>query len=90
MLQTFKVENVKCGGCAKTLKTKLLHRFGEVEVDLEKTPREISLDIDESDIKALEEALKSIGYPLTTTQLTTFEQGSTKVMSFVSCALGKV
>jgi copper chaperone CopZ len=42
MKQTFKVENVKCGGCANTLKKKLLNRFGEVEVNLEVTPREKS------------------------------------------------
>ncbi|HIP26902.1 MAG TPA: heavy metal transporter, partial [Flavobacteriaceae bacterium] len=35
MKQTFEVKNVKCAGCAGTLKKSLLEEFGEVEVDLE-------------------------------------------------------
>ncbi len=34
MKQTFEVINVKCGGCASTLKTSLAEEFGEVEVNL--------------------------------------------------------
>jgi copper chaperone CopZ len=33
MIQTFQVINVKCGGCASTLKEKLFEKFGEVEVN---------------------------------------------------------
>ena len=39
MKQTFEVINVKCGGCASTLKKSLAEEFGEVEVDLEVTPK---------------------------------------------------
>jgi copper chaperone CopZ len=35
MKQTFQVENVKCNGCATTLKNKLLAEFGTVDVNLE-------------------------------------------------------
>jgi len=47
MKQTFKVQNVKCGGCANTLTTKLADEFGDIEVNLEVMPREISLEIEE-------------------------------------------
>jgi copper chaperone CopZ len=39
MKQTFEVTNVKCEGCANTLKTALKEKFGEVTVNLEVEPR---------------------------------------------------
>ena len=42
MKQTLKVKNVKCGGCAGTLKKALFEVFGEVEVNLDVEPREIT------------------------------------------------
>ena len=53
MKQIFKVENVKCGGCANTLKRELKESFGEIEVNLELHPREIALDIDNERIDEL-------------------------------------
>ena len=35
MIKTFEVDNVKCGGCASTLKKSLLDDFGDVEVNLD-------------------------------------------------------
>ena len=54
MKQTFQVENVKCNGCATTLKNKLVDSFGEIEVNLEVEPREITLDIDEKRVDELQ------------------------------------
>ena len=90
MKQTYEVLNVKCGGCVNTLKTKLLEEFGEVEVNLEVEPRQISLDIDEANISALRTKLKSLGYPMSDEDLTTMESFSTTAKSFVSCAVGKM
>ena len=90
MKQTFEVLNVKCGGCANTLKTSLLEEFGEVDVNLDIEPRQITLDIAESNIPALRTKLKSLGYPMSDEDLTTFEGFSTTAKSFVSCAVGKM
>jgi len=90
MKQTYEVLNVKCGGCANTLKTKLLEAFGEVEVNLEVEPRQITLDIEESKLPALREALKKLGYPMSDEDLSTMEGFSTTAKSFVSCAVGKM
>lgn len=90
MKKSFEVQNVKCGGCASTLKTKLKDKFGEVEVDLEKMPRVITLDIEDDKIELLKESLRSLGYPLTTDELSTFQNIETKAKSFVSCAIGKM
>ena len=90
MIQTFQVINVKCGGCASTLKEKLFEQFGEVEVDLEKEPREIRLDIEEEEIPALGKALKKLGYPFSTEKMGFVDGTSAKAKSFVSCAIGKM
>ena len=90
MKQTFEVKNVKCGGCAGTLKKSLLEEFGEVEVDLEVEPRKITLEIEEEQMEALKLKLRSLGYPLTTDELSTLQTVSTTAKSFVSCAVGKM
>ena len=90
MKQTFEVKNVKCGGCTGTLTKSLLEEFGEVEVNLEVEPRQITLEIEEDKIEALTLKLRSLGYPLTTDELTTFQTVGTTAKSFVSCAIGKM
>jgi len=90
MKQTFKVKNIKCGGCAGTLTKALLEEFGEVEVNLELEPREITLEMDDAKIEALKLALRKLGYPLVTDKLTQFQSVTTTAKSFVSCAIGKI
>jgi len=88
--KTFEVHNVKCGGCAGTLTKELSKDFGEVEVNLEVEPRQITLDIEENQIENLKLKLRSLGYPLTTDDLTTLQTIGTTAKSFVSCAIGKM
>jgi len=88
MEQTFEVLNVKCGGCANTLTTKLAEKFGEVAVNLEVEPRQIMLDVEDANIPALREALKGLGYPMSDEDLSTLEGFTTTAKSFVSCAVG--
>jgi len=90
MKQTFKVENVKCSGCANTLITKLRDEFGEVFVDLDKFPREISLNIYDDKVEELGKALKRLGYPFSSDRLGFIEITTTKAKSFISCAVGKI
>ena len=90
MKQTYEVLNVKCGGCANTLKTKLVEEFGEIEVNLDVEPRQITLDIEASAVPLLRENLKSLGYPMSDEDLSTFEGFSTTAKSFISCAVGKM
>ena len=90
MKQTFEVINVKCGGCASTLKTSLKDEFGEVEVNLDVEPRQITLDIKEPAIPALRTKLKKLGYPMSDEDLSKMEGFSTTAKSYVSCAVGKM
>ena len=90
MKKTYEVKNVKCGGCANTLKKALLEEFGEVEIDLEVEPRKIIVNMEEKDENALKLKLRKLGYPLVTDELTAFSTVSTTAKSFVSCAIGKM
>ncbi|MGB5505545.1 MAG: heavy metal transporter [Sulfurovum sp.] len=90
MQKTFEVMNVKCSGCAATLKGKLFEKFGEVEVDLNKEPREITLNIEEEEIEELSKELKRLGYPLSSDSMGFVESTSVKAKSYVSCAIGKM
>ena len=90
MQKTYQVKNVKCGGCAGTLKKSLKDTFGEVEVNLEVEPREITLELEEGQEEALKLKLRELGYPLLTDELNTFQTVSTTAKSFVSCAIGKM
>lgn len=90
MQQTLQVENVKCGGCAQTLRTKLEPLFGTVKINLMVQPREITLDIEEAQMPQLREALLEVGYPLSSDELNFVQTASTKVKSFVSCAVGRM
>ncbi|PHR54170.1 MAG: heavy metal transporter [Arcobacter sp.] len=89
-MKTLQVENVKCGGCASTLRSKLKEKFGEIQVNLDVHPREISFEIEDSKMDALKTALRGLGYPLSTDQLDLVQSATTKAKSFVSCAVGKV
>ena len=90
MKQTFEVINIKCGGCASTLKSSLKDEFGEVTVNLDIEPRQITLDIEKSNIPALRTSLKKLGYPMNDEDLSTIEGFSTTAKSFISCAVGKM
>jgi len=88
-MKKYTVLNVKCGGCANTLTTKLEPEFGKVDVNLDVMPREITIHKDDIDEKRLREVLKSLGYPMADEDLNFVEGVGAKAKSFVSCAIGK-
>lgn len=90
MLETFEVENVKCGGCANTLINSLKDEFGEITVNLDVHPRQITLNIKNEKKEDLKLKLRSLGYPLSTDNLNSFQKATTTAKSFVSCAIGKM
>lgn len=81
------VQNLKCGGCAKTIMDKLsgIENISDLKVDVEKSA--ISFAFKRiKDVVLVKERLKSLGYPPID------EQNSlvNKAISFVSCATGKI
>jgi copper chaperone len=90
MQKSYRVLNISCGGCAKTIKNTLLEDFGEVDVDLESEPRIVSLSIESEEAEKLfREKMRSLGYPLADENIGTLQMGGLKAKSFVSCSVGK-
>lgn len=87
MKYTISVENIKCGGCAHTVKKGLLlnKQVSSAEVDVESglITIEGAKDLDLESIKA---DLRNLGYP----EKNTDNNLLTKARSFVSCAIGKI
>ena len=85
----FEVENIKCGGCAGTIKKRLMedHAINDVMVDVESGTVTITSDEDASD--KWREQLLNLGYPETGTA-EGMASAKAKAKSFVSCAVGRV
>lgn len=91
MKKSFRALNIKCGGCANTVKESLREDFGEVEVDLEQEPRVVSVEIkDEEHEKTFRQKMRKLGYPIDDEKLGKLESTGLKAKSFVSCAIGKM
>ena len=81
------VQNLKCGGCAKTINGKLsaINGISEIDVDIESS--KISFNSQTNDDALLVKAtLKSLGYPSVEEKNSFLDKGK----SFVSCASGKM
>ena len=87
MNTTIIIQNLKCNGCANTIRTKLskIDHLSNIEIDLENNA--VSFDfITEEDLIKAKDLLKTLGYP-------SAEEGNSlisKARSFVSCASGKL
>ena len=90
MKQSFTLLNIKCEGCANSLKKSLKNNFGDVEVDLNVLPRVITLDIENNQIENLQKEVKRLGYPFASLDMNFVEDTKAKAKRFVSCAIGKM
>lgn len=91
MKKSFEVLNIKCGGCANTVKKKLADKFGDIDVNLDTMPRIVTVDINnDEDEEYLKSTLRSLGYPLVGDNVGSLEKMGLKAKSFVSCAIGKM
>ncbi len=87
MKKTIIVQNLKCGGCARTITNKLseLENISEVTV----VPEDSSVTFTygtADDLSKVEDKLKHLGYPSIDSKNTL----ASKAKSFVSCATGKM
>ena len=84
---TVKVENLKCKGCATTIRNglKSYNEIKTLEINIEKSEISIEFDGDESNIKKYETKLRKMGYP---------QHGDNNTISvaksYLSCAIGRV
>ena len=81
-----KIENLKCGGCAATIKKGLLsiENVDEVIVDVENDT--VSISSKNVLIDLIKEKLSKLGYPEVGDKNTLVH----KAKSFVSCAVGRI
>ena len=86
MITDIQIENLKCGGCAATIKKGLLglENIDEVTVDVEKSI--VSVTSNEENLTAVKEKLSKLGYPEVGDKNTVLH----KAKSFVSCAVGRI
>lgn len=81
------VQNLRCGGCAKTITNKLsdIQNIENVEVDIDKAIISFNA-LQSEDALEVKRKLKTLGYP------TIEDTNGTllKARSFVSCATGKM
>ncbi len=87
MKTTINIENLKCNGCASTIKKGLL-TFDEVtniEVNISNSTVTVTFNGNGDTIQKFKEKLSSLGYP---------ENGNNSKLlvakSFVSCAIGRI
>ena len=87
MNTTIEILNLKCNGCANTVKKGLLNIEGidKVDVDLENSKVIVPTE-DDKIIKEVKEKLSKMGYP----ELGDANTMIHKAKSFVSCASGRM
>jgi copper chaperone len=89
MQHVIEVENIKCGGCARTINGKLsaIEGVSDVHNDLENG--RITLDAPEDSRAQLVQTLLAAGYP-EKGSLEGIQAAKAKAKSFVSCAIGRM
>ncbi|WP_242135072.1 heavy-metal-associated domain-containing protein [Aestuariivivens marinum] len=87
MKATLEVQNLKCGGCASTIETRLsgLEHITEVLVNIDDFTVTF-LYQDETNLTQAKELLAKLGYPVVGGK----NALTTKARSFVSCAAGRM
>ena len=86
-MTTIEILNLKCGGCANTIKKGVSSIDGVSEVKVDLDTSEVIVDTDnESVILAVKEKLSKMGYPEIGDANTILH----KAKSFVSCASGRM
>ena len=83
------VENIKCGGCEKSIVKGLESMEGVSNVVIDRDQQLISVIADESLREPLIAKLKSMGYP-EHGSVAGLEASLTNAKSFVSCAIGRM
>lgn len=83
------VENIKCGGCANTIKHKLAVLDGVDEVSVAIEQGDVTIIGDESQRESVATELLRLGYPEKGTA-EGLKAAAAKAKSFVSCAIGRI
>lgn len=80
------IANLKCSGCATTIKNKLMELPGMQDVNVVNDEDKVIVTYDNLDRSAITEKLHSLGYPEATEENGLLLQ----LKSFASCMVGRV
>ncbi|TYB79152.1 heavy-metal-associated domain-containing protein [Bizionia myxarmorum] len=87
MKTTLEIQNLKCGGCANTVTTKLASVAGIENVSVAVEANEVTFNYKtEENLLAAKQKLKSLGYPAADSTNSVVS----KAKSLISCATGKM
>lgn len=86
MMTVIKIENLKCGGCAATIKKGLLSIENVSDVLVDVANDNVSITSENVLIDVIKEKLSKLGYPEVGDKNTIVH----KAKSFVSCAVGRI
>ncbi|WP_029933927.1 heavy-metal-associated domain-containing protein [Thiomicrospira pelophila] len=89
MQHRLNVDNIKCGGCAHSIVSKLSGLDGVTDVTVDVEQGQVTFSSKNELIDQVKSELKSIGYPVAGS-LEGLGAVGAKAKSFVSCAIGKV
>jgi copper chaperone len=89
MAYQINVENIKCGGCASTIRSKLEAMDGIHKVDVMVEQGIVDIEAADDTRDAVTAKLMKLGYPETGTT-EGIAAATAKAKSFVSCAVGRL
>ncbi|UCB55051.1 MAG: heavy-metal-associated domain-containing protein [Thiotrichales bacterium] len=89
MAYQIKVENIKCGGCASTIRSKLESMDGIENIDVDIAEGIVSVEGSEDSRNAATARLLKLGYPESGTA-EGIAAAKARAKSFVSCAVGRM
>lgn len=86
MTTNIQIENLKCGGCAATIKKGIsaINGVNDVAVDVENSI--VTIDSENANLVEIKEKLSKLGYPEVGDKNSVLH----KAKSFVSCAVGRL
>lgn len=84
--ETIQVANLKCNGCATTIKKELLKLHGVETVAVDKDRDEVTIAYEDIERAAIVAKLHSLGYPEATAENGLLLQ----LKSFSSCMIGRI
>jgi copper chaperone len=86
MKNSFVIENLKCGGCASSIRNGLIALPGITDVEVDFETNTVTVEAEQDDIRPLvADTLSSMGYP-EAGHNTLLKQGK----SYISCAIGRI
>lgn len=89
MSYTIAVENIKCGGCANSIRSRLIAEELATTVDVDIERGEVQVDADAGARERIIETLARIGYP-EVGSVEGIKAAAAKAKSVVSCAIGRI